>query len=154
MRIFELNLRRLVILLLPTFLRKSRLVAWMQILIAPLEQLQYDFGLKRNSDLVTLTHNGQKCYLRKILNDTFDQTLRRIRIEDMIHFNAVYIYTDSENQPVYLEEKYLYTSGEMQVNGVNFSVHIPNELRAREVEIKALIEAYKIASKRYIIIYE
>jgi len=47
-----------------------------------------------------------------------------------------------------------YTSGEMQVNGVNFSVHIPNELRAREVEIKALIEAYKIASKRYIIIYE
>ena len=88
MRIFELNLRRLVILLLPTFLRKSRLVAWMQILIAPLEQLQYDFGLKRNSDLVTLTHNGQKCYLRKILNDTFDQALRRIRIEDMTHFNA------------------------------------------------------------------
>ena len=154
MRIFELNLRRLVILLLPTFLRKSRLVAWLQILIAPLEQLQYSFNQKQNSDLVTLTHNGQKCYLRKILNDTFDQGLRRIRIEDMTHFNAVYIYTEAENKPVYLEEKYLYTSGEMQVNGVNFSVYIPNELRAREVEIKALIEAYKIASKRYIIIYE
>ena len=154
MRIFELNLRRLVILLLPTFLRKARLIAWLQILIAPLEQLQYSFNQKRNSDLVTLTHNGQKCYLRKILNDTFDQGLRRIRIEDMTHFNAVYIYTEAENQPVYLEEKYLYTSGEMQVNGVNFSVYIPNELRAREVEIKALIEAYKIASKRYIIIYE
>ncbi len=154
MRIFELNLRRLVILLLPTFLRKARLVAWLQILIAPLEQLQYSFNQKRNSDLVTLTHNGQKCYLRKILNDTFDQGLRRIRIEDMTHFNAVYIYTSAENQPVYLEEKYLYTSGEMQVSGVNFSVRIPNTLRAREVEIKALIEAYKIASKRYIIIYE
>ena len=154
MRIFELNLRRLVILLLPTFLRKARLVAWLQILIAPLEQLQYSFNQKRNSDLVTLTHNGQKCYLRKILNDTFDQGLRRIRIEDMTHFNAVYIYTEAENQPIYLAEKYLYTSGEMQVNGVNFSVYIPNELRAREVEIKALIEAYKIASKRYIIIYE
>ena len=154
MRIFELNLRRLVILLLPTFLRKARLVAWLQILIAPLEQLQYSFNQKRNSDLVTLTHNGQRCYLRKILNDTFDQGLRRIRIEDMTHFNAVYIYTEAENQPVYLEEKYLYTSGEMQVNGVNFSVYIPNELQAREVEIKALIEAYKIASKRYIIIYE
>lgn len=154
MRIFELNLRRLVILLLPTFLRKARLVAWLQILITPLEQLQYSFNQKRNSDLVTLTHNGQKCYLRKILNDTFDQGLRRIRIEDMTHFNAVYIYTEAENQPVYLEEKYLYTSGEMKVNGVNFSVHIPNGLQAREVEIKALIEAYKIASKRYIIIYE
>ena len=154
MRIFELNLRRLVILLLPTFLRKARLVAWLQILIAPLEQLQYSFNQKRNSDLVTLTHNGQKCYLRKILNDTFDQGLRRIRIEDMTHFNAVYIYTEAENQPVYLEEKYLYTSGEMQVSGVNFSVRIPNTLRARNVEIKALIEAYKIASKRYIIIYE
>ena len=58
MRIFELNLRRLVILLLPTFLRKARLVAWLQILIAPLEQLQYSFNQKRNSDLVTLTHNG------------------------------------------------------------------------------------------------
>lgn len=154
MRIFELNLRRLVILLLPTFLRKARLVAWLQILIAPLEQLQYSFNQKRNSDLITLTHNGQKCYLRKILNDNFDQTLRRIRIEDMTHFNAVYIYTEAENQPVYLEEKYLYTSGEMQVSGVNFSVRIPNTLRARNVEIKALIEAYKIASKRYIIIYE
>ena len=154
MRIFELNLRRLVILLLPTFLRKARLVAWLQILIAPLEQLQYSFNQKRNSDLVTLTHNGQKCYLRKILNDNFDQTLRRIRIEDMTHFNAVYVYTEPENQPVYLEEKYLYTSGEMQVSGVNFSVRIPKTLRTRNVEIKALIEAYKIASKRYIIIYE
>ena len=154
MRIFELNLRRLVILLLPTFLRKARLVAWLQILIAPLEHLQYSFNQKRNSDLVTLTHNGQKCYLRKILNDSFDQTLRRIRIEDMTHFNAVYIYTEAENQPVYLEEKYLYTSGEMQVSGVNFSVRIPNTLRARNVEIKAIIEAYKIASKRYIMIYE
>ena len=154
MRIFELNLRRLVILLLPTFLRKARLVAWLQILIAPLEQLQYSFNQKRNSDLVTLTHNGQKCYLRKILNDSFDQTLRRIRIEDMTHFNAVYIYTEAENQPVYLEEKYLYTSGEMQVSGVNFSVRIPNTLRARNIEITAIIEAYKIASKRYIIIYE
>jgi hypothetical protein len=143
-----------VILLLPTFLRKARLVAWLQILIAPLEQLQYSFNQKRNSDLVTLTHNGQKCYLRKILNDSFDQTLRRICIEDMTHFNAVYIYTEAENQPVYLEEKYLYTSGEMHVSGVNFSVRIPNTLRARNVEIKAIIEAYKIASKRYIIIYE
>ena len=154
MRIFELNLRRLVILLLPTFLRKARLIAWLQILIAPLEQLQYSFNQKRNSDLVTLMHNGQKCYLRKILNDSFDQTLRRIRIEDMTHFNAVYIYTEAENQPVYLEEKYLYTSGEMQVSGVNFSVRIPKTLRTRNVEIKALIEAYKIASKRYIMIYE
>lgn len=154
MRIFVLNLRKLVVLLLPTFLRKVRIIAWLQMLLAPLERLQYDFEQKRKNDLITLTHNGQKCYLRKILNDTFDEALRRIRIEDMHLFNAMYIYTEAEKQPVYLEEKYLYTSGEMQVSGVNFSVHIPLSLQEKEVEIKALIEAYKIASKRYIIIYE
>ena len=157
MRIFDLTLRKLIVLLLPTFLRKPRTVAWLQMLIAPLEQLQYDFAQKRTADLVVLSHNGQKCYLRKILNDTFDKHLRRIRISDMRLFNAVYVFTEAENEPLSLQDDapaYLYSEAEMQVSGVNFSVHLPAELRSREVEVRALTDTYKLASKRYILQYE
>ena len=157
MRIFSLNLRQLIILLLPTFLRKPCSIAWLQMLIAPVEQLQYNFNEKRKADLVILEHNGQKCYLRKILNDSFDNKLRRIRIEDMPLFNAHYIFTQGEQQPLYLTDAaplHLYAESELQISGVNFSVYIPQELRRREVELRALIDIYKLASKRYIIQYE
>lgn len=156
MRIFSLNLRQLIILLLPTFLRKPCSIAWLQMLIAPVEQLQYNFNEKRKADLVILEHNGQKCYLRKILNDSFDNKLRRIRIEDMPLFNAVYIFTQGEQQPLYLEEApvHLYAESELQISGVNFSVYVPQELCKREVELRAITDTYKLASKRYIIQYE
>lgn len=157
MRVFDLDFRKLVVLLLPTFLRKPRSIAWLQVLIAPLEQLQYEFKLKRHADIIALEHNGQKCYLRKILNDNLDNELRRIRIEDMLLSNALYIFTEGENAPLYLSDDtpiYLHTESEMQVSGVNFSVHIPLELRSREVEVRALIDTYKLASKRYNIQYE
>ena len=117
--IFNFKIEKLVILLIPSFLRKTRMVGWIRTLSAPISQLYYDFIQKRYLDIKKLGLNGQVCYLRKALN-----------------------YSDT---------------------GVDFIVKIPLEIweakkiptseigKYRFFEIEALIDFYKLASKRYII---
>ena len=79
---YNINIDKLTVLLTPISLRKKRLVAWLRILAMPLNKLLDDFKRERRKDLYNLTHNSQVCYLRKILNDEFDSTKRRIKIEE------------------------------------------------------------------------
>ncbi|HGM2344182.1 TPA: hypothetical protein ACKJ98_002036, partial [Neisseria gonorrhoeae] len=79
---YNLNIDKLLILLTPTFLRKPKLVAWLRMLATPLHKVLYNFQRARQDDLYNLAHNSQVCYLRKALNDEFDDEKRRIRIED------------------------------------------------------------------------
>ena len=46
MRIFQLEIEKLTLLLIPTFLRKAKLVGLMRILVAPIGRLHYDFTLR------------------------------------------------------------------------------------------------------------
>lgn len=71
MRVIDLDLRKWVILLLPTFLRGKRLVSFLHALIAPLVGLYDAFCTNRKDNLYRLRHTGQVCYLRKVLNDAF-----------------------------------------------------------------------------------
>ena len=59
-----LNIDKLVVLLLPTFLRKPKLIAWLRMLAAPLHKLLYTFQQARTADLYNLAHNSQVSYLR------------------------------------------------------------------------------------------
>lgn len=154
MKIFELNIKKLGVLLLPSLLRRAKMVAWIRILFTPLDALYSNFLNKRKTDLYRLEHNGQKCYLRKALNDKFDPQQRRITIDDAPRNNAVYIFTQAENMPVYLDDAItIYTQGEY-VGRLNFVVHLPSELKNFELEIKSLIDYYKLASKKYELYYE
>lgn len=163
MRIFQLDIEKLTLLLIPTFLRKSKLVSWLRMLVAPIIKLNYDFTLKREADLRKLSLNGQVCYLRKALNDSFDPQLRRIRILEGNQYQSQYIYTEAERKPKYLGTLYLHRSVDYADTGVDFVVKIPREVwdsqktptseigRYRFFEMEALIDFYKLASKRYII---
>ena len=77
---YNLNIDKLLVLLTPTFLRKPKLVAWLRMLATPLHKVLYDFQRARQADLYNLAHNSQVCYLRKALNDEFDDEQRRIQI--------------------------------------------------------------------------
>ena len=66
--IFNFKIEKLVILLIPSFFRKARMVGWIRTLSAPISQLYYDFIQKRYLDIKKLGLNGQVCYLRKALN--------------------------------------------------------------------------------------
>lgn len=146
---YHLNINKLSELLLPTFLRKEKMLAWLRALHFPLIKIVDDFNFNRNQNLYNLAHNGQVCYLRKALNDRFDVSARRIKITDGNKYNRQYIYTLGEQKPKYLGMIYLRQNADYSDTGVDFIVLIPNGLKYNKFEVKALIDFYKLASKRY-----
>lgn len=156
MRIFELDVKKIGVLLLPTLLRRAKMVAWVRSLLMPLDNLHGRFIGQREHHLYNLSINGQKCYLRKALNDKFDRELRRITIDDASKYKSCYLFTQEEQQDFYLDEDevFLYTGEEYVDTGVNFTVRIPAEYEPFDLSIRALLDYYKLASKKYIIYYE
>ena len=144
-----LNINKLTELLTPTFLRKERMLAWLRALHFPLIKIVDDFNFNRNQNLYKLAHNGQVCYLRKVLNDRFDIAQRRIKIIDGNKYKREYIYTDGEKKPRFLGTMYLRDDADYSDTGVDFVVLIPTGLNYNDYEMRALIDFYKLASKRY-----
>ncbi len=145
---YNIDIKKLVVLLLPTFLRRVKMVAWLHSLVTPLLVLHNDFMRIREKHLYELNHNGQVCYLRKVLNDAFDKKQRRINITDGNKYGREYIYTRSENKPKYLGTMYLRPRSDYADTGVDFIVEVPQEVY-NETEMRSLIDYYKLASKRY-----
>ncbi|MDB0600683.1 hypothetical protein PL373_05900 [Tenacibaculum maritimum] len=159
-KVFDINYNRLVGILTPVVLRKPKMMSWLQVLVSPITSLHYKFQMKRKLDLYKLEHNGQVCYLRKVLNDAFDASERRIQITDGNRFIPQYIYTEGEEKPTYLGEMYLRDESVYQDTGVDFIVLLPlgiwnahkTQIRIGEYrfyDIESVIDFYRLASKRY-----
>ena len=146
---YNLNIDKLLILLTPTFLRKPKLVAWLRMLATPLLKVLYEFQRARQADLYNLAHNSQVCYLRKALNDEFDDEQRRIRIEDGKQKQRLCIYPRSANKPLYLGKLFLYQRGDYIDGGVDFIVVLPKDLTYDKYKLEALVNFYKLAGKRW-----
>jgi hypothetical protein len=156
---YKIDYAKLVVMLLPTWLRKERFIAFVSSMVAPLNSLSYRFTKKRNQDHYKLTHNGQVCYLRKVLNDAFDPTLRRIQIVDGNRYNSMYIYTEAELKPKFLKTIHLRDESVYQNTGVDFLVLLPKQVyeiqktqihnSVRFYDVESVVDYYKLASKRY-----
>lgn len=160
---YDINLRKWVLLMLPTFHRRPLLSAIVFALVAPLRYIYVKFLAMRNDNIYRLEHDGQVCHLRAVVNDMFDAGRRRITI------------TDYENNPVTgkiifkreIDPKTIITQREKMtpltinrrgfvgVSGCDFVVSIPIELREsiNEPRLRAVINMYKLVSKRYLINY-
>ncbi|OBX20951.1 MULTISPECIES: hypothetical protein [Bizionia] len=140
--------------LVPTFLRKPVLSAFVKAVTNPLSAIYYDWYNKRQEHLYILDHNWQVCYMRGALNDKFDQDQRRIYIDGTGgDANKTYIYTPGENQTKYLGTIFIYNSLEFADTGADFIVHVPAEIMANQFyEVHAQIQLYKLGGKRYLII--
>lgn len=152
-KIFDIDYPKLVSLLTPPDLRKQRLLALLGALIMPVRTVYGSFKANRISNLYKLAHNGQICYLRKALNDSFDPVLRRIYIGDGSRFKRQYIYTSGEQQARYLRTIYIQPTTEYEDTGVDFKVIVPVgfDLAGNLYQLRALIDFYKLAGKRYTI---
>ncbi len=150
-RVFEIDVKKLVVLMLPINLRRPRLKSFLWAMVAPLISLHYRFIQKRTSDLYKLNHNSQVCYLRAALNDIFDVQARRIEILDGNQYLRSYIYTRGEEKPVFLGTIYLRARADYSDTGVDFIVQVPGETY-KKYEMQALIDFYRLASKRYKIV--
>lgn len=147
---YSVNWLKLVISLLPLKLRKLNLAYIIQTSILPISKMHFEWKEKREDDWYKLNHNGQVCKLRKALNDSLDIAERRIYITDGNSFQRKYIYTRAENKPVFLGRMFIYQNDEYANTGADFIVYVPSEIINTKIhELKALIEFYKLASKRY-----
>jgi hypothetical protein len=149
---YNIDYNKLAILLLPTFLRKPKMIAFALAFVSPIKSLHYQWLQKRDFDWYRLQHNGQKCKLRKVLNDQLDPEQRRIVIDEGTAFPREYIYTQSENQPKYLGVFYIKSQNEYENTGVDFIVKAPQSIIDTEIfRLKYLLNYYKLAGKRYTI---
>ncbi|WP_025143046.1 hypothetical protein [Pedobacter jeongneungensis] len=148
---YTIDINKLVILLIPTFLRKPVFIAWLQALATPITTLHQQWYNKRLDNLYKLAHNGQVCYLRAALNDAFDPGQRRIKITNGNKYQRKYIYTSAEQKQKYLGLSYLLQVGDYADTGVDFRVVIPQDfdLVNNIYQLKAMIDFYKLAGKRY-----
>lgn len=150
---YKVDFDKLILLLLPTFLRKPVLFGYVRALIAPIAALHYRWSRIRDENLKKLSYNSQRCYLRAALNDKYDPDFRRITIDGTLGVEQDYIYTPAENSPVFLGVMYLEQDFNYVSSKVDFLVNVPREIMNAKInEIVATLEFYKLAGKQYQII--
>ena len=150
---YKVDFDKLILLLLPTFLRRPVLFGYLKALISPIASLHYRWSKMRDENLKKLSYNCQRCYFRGALNDKFDPVLRRITFDDTLSLQQDYIYTQAENLDVYLGTMWLEQDFNYAGSTVDYLVMVPRDImNAKLNEIVALIEFYNLAGKQYQII--
>jgi len=149
---------RIAVLLLPTFLRKPALIAFLQ---TAYSQIGYiNFINYRRATNYRLTHNGQVCYLRAVLNDYFDNEMRRIELGDGVETQSTIIYWRELERLVGVPPR---GTGALivgwrgtQIGGAyDFIIRVPQDMyddSASMIKIAAITREYKLASKQFQII--
>ncbi|MDR3287051.1 MAG: hypothetical protein LBT27_06385 [Prevotellaceae bacterium] len=155
---YVVEYKKLVLQLLPTFLRKPFVCAFMYSTVQPVMSVKFAFDDYRTATNYRLNHNGQVCYLRAVLNDYFDPILRRITIGDAENnLETMIIYLrETENFKIVPKRPsalILNKRGFGGVNSFDFTINVPAELMQENDRITAITNIYKLASKRYSIKY-
>jgi hypothetical protein len=94
-------------------------------------------------------------FLEKLLNDRYDISNRRIRITDALVYSSLYLYQEEENKPVFFYAEaesapaFVFTEEEVGLQTVDFYVLVPSVITFNENELRALLDAYKLAGKTY-----
>jgi hypothetical protein len=161
-KIFEINYKRLVLLLLPTFLRRSMIVAFLHAMTAPVVTLYNSFIAARKNNLYRLRMNGQVCYLRRLLNDAFPSANGAIRIDNSKSVGGWQYAWDRDYDPYmrYLliadEDTMFWDKSTILENVSGFLVLFPPAIynTNNDAKLRSLLNNYKLLSKSYTIVYE
>lgn len=150
---YKIDFDKLILLLLPTFLRKALLFGYIKALVSPIASLHYRWSKMREENLKKLSYNSQRCYLRGVLNDKYDPVLRRIDFDATLNLQPDYIYTQAENLDVYLGTMYLEQDFNYAGSTVDFLVNVPRDIfNVKLSEIVATLDFYVLPGKQYQII--
>lgn len=159
--IYTLDVKKLALQLLPVKLRQPRLIALLNALISPIENLYARFINYKKSIEYELTITGQVCYLQKLMNDFFDYSNRRIVIED-VDINeqpALYLKTEGLDKGLITFKEgeasadyFFPTQQEATGEGGYFVVKVPAGLIYNVDKMKALLNKYKLPTTAFNII--
>jgi hypothetical protein len=147
---FKIVYTKLVQWLIPAWLRMPTLTLLVLAANKPLREAYDGFSNYRQLVVYKLAHNGQVCYLQKVLNDAFDNTARRIQVVDFTVFGALFFY-DENDQVMFIgdeQEVFFYDDD----TGFDFTIRIPATLTSNTgmlAAIKAKANEYKLDGKNY-----
>lgn len=164
-KVFNIDYKRLIVLLLPTFLRKPVLYSLLKAMISPVISLYDAFLTNRAQNIYKANINGQVCHLRGMLNDNFDNDQRRIYISNgstngwCFAFMQALFNTQGNKQPIWAgsadkvnidtlgNKTFVFNQGNTGVlqlskqgaigaNGMDFVVMVPVALREIVDEVR------------------
>jgi hypothetical protein len=144
---YALDLNKIINWLLPAPIRKALSIAWLNALLAPVSWLHGRFLSWSNSTRYRLNITPQVRSLEGYLNRFFDPFGGEIYITDGISTNMVFMFLESENRPLYLPT---FISG----TEFDFIVHCPFAIKNQEAQIRSFLDAYKLPSKRYQLLFD
>jgi len=139
----------------------------MDALMTPMEWLDGYFARFRESEFYSLQHNYTKSSIEKVLNDAFDNTARRIYIDNVEPQVQLYLYEPGDDRPVYLYEPaddqpvYLRELSAADLGAINFVVYLPNPIRStttaartrQDTLINAAVNKFKDHSKNHTLLW-
>lgn len=152
----KVDFNKLVQLLLPTFLRKQKQVAFLGAMVKPLQDLH-------TLTLYEMQHDGRTIYLEKMLNEHFEvagydptnhDATKKIYIEDVAELDYLYIWQDEELDVCFLEDddSDLDIFLDNETEGIalfSWVIFIPGTYVFREENIRALVDEYRYFGKKY-----
>jgi hypothetical protein len=165
---YLLDFDKLIEINLPYRMRKAIMLALIGVLNEASVHVYEQFKDYKEAIDIRLSHNGQVFLLEKILNDFFDNELRRIQILDLIvvseimvgnqeNVNVKHIRTGAPvlgAVPLTLIDSDLFVGCKPDYYPTNdFVVILPSSIESQEVIIKNIVNEYKLAGKTYKIEY-
>ena len=157
----RIDYRKLVILLLPTFLRRPVLMAWLRAMVYPLQQLHDRHQSARTQRLYELRHTSQICFIKDALNNEFGITdyANGFEIEDI---NApgdwVWIYDenvdrfDDEQHMLFDDPTFIHDKSAILPPTSAFFVLVPQSItidETNEARIRSIVNKYRLASRTF-----
>ncbi len=158
--VYIVDFSALIKLVLPTFLRQVKRLAYLNSLLKPLKEHYNGFVTYKDDAIYRVSHNGSITLLQKVLNDAFDDTERRIYIRNVQRNDSLRIYTEAASKEVGVytpAKKALRSSFSFDTETVDFIVHIPieyqdaNELLLNKflLKVRSQVDYYKLFAKKY-----
>ena len=157
----QIDYRKLVILLLPTFLRQPVLMAWLRAMAYPLQQLHDRHQAARTQRLYELRHTSQVCYIKDALNNEFGITdyANGFEIED-INAPGEWVWIYDENVDRFDDEQHMLFDDPTFIHNISailpptsaFFVMVPQSItidETNEARIRSIMNKYRLASRTF-----
>lgn len=157
----RIDYRKLVILLLPTFLRRPVLMAWLRAMAYPLQQLHDRHQSARTQRLYELHHTSQICFIKDALNNEFGITdyATGFEIEDInANGNWIWVYDenverfDNEDHMFFDEPTWIHDTSSILPPTSAFTVLVPKHIEIDETNdarIRSVVNKYRLASRTF-----
>lgn len=155
---FNVNWNVFVAWLCPPVIRNAFWVNWFRVLINPLVTIHNSLLTFRTANLYQLSHTSQVWSIEAVLNNAFDPVERRIYLQDAGGYEVILLFPDSDQNPLLLSNDataavIIQSDSGYGGGAFDFVVVTPYQFTETDLyRLKALVNYYKLAGKRYDII--